>query len=174
MADNNKTKMVLNRDNSIIVNPAAFSEVHSSDYRLIFGRPFVKRFALCYRTVSLSVLSCQSVTLLYCGQTVGWIKMKLDTELGLGPGHIVLDEEPASASKMGHSFPIFDPCLLSPKGWMDQDSTWDGGRPCPRRHCVRWRPSSPPKKGAQPTSNFRCMPIVAKRLDGSRYHLVGR
>ena len=106
MADNNKTKMVLNRDNSIIVNPAAFSEVHSSDYRLIFGRPFVKRFALCYRTVSLSVLSCQSVTLLYCGQTVGWIKMKLDTELGLGPGHIVLDEEPASASKMGHSFPI--------------------------------------------------------------------
>jgi len=33
---------------------------------VIFGRPF----ALCY----LSVLS---VTLVYCGQTVGWIKMKV-------------------------------------------------------------------------------------------------
>ena len=43
------------------------------------------RFALCYRT-GLSVLS---VTLMYCGQTVGWIKMPLDTEIGLGPGHIV-------------------------------------------------------------------------------------
>jgi len=40
-----------------------------------FGRPFVKRFALCYRTVvCLSVLS---VTLVCCGQTVGWIKMKV-------------------------------------------------------------------------------------------------
>jgi len=50
----------------------------------LFGPPFVKRFALCYRTVvCLSV--CLSVTLVYCGQTVGWIKMKLDMEVGLGP-----------------------------------------------------------------------------------------
>jgi len=28
---------------------------------------------------------------------------------------------------------------------MDQDATWYGGRPRLRRHCVRWRPSSPPK-----------------------------
>ena len=41
-----------------------------------------KRFALCCRTVVLSVMS---VTLLYCGQTVGWIKMKLGMEIGLGP-----------------------------------------------------------------------------------------
>jgi len=26
-----------------------------------------------------------------CGQTVGWIKMPLGKEVGLGPGHIVLD-----------------------------------------------------------------------------------
>ena len=32
-----------------------------------------------------------SVTLVYCGQTVGWIKMKLGTEVGIGPCHIVLD-----------------------------------------------------------------------------------
>ena len=62
----------------------------------IFGRPFVKRFALCYRTVvCLSVcpvLSVLSVALVYCGQTVVWIKMPLGMEVScLGPGHIVLD-----------------------------------------------------------------------------------
>jgi len=31
----------------------------------------------------------------YCGQTVGWTKMKLDMEVGLGSGHIVLDGDPA-------------------------------------------------------------------------------
>jgi len=57
----------------------------------------LKRFALCYQTVfCLSVMSsslsvCLSVTLEHCGQTVGWIKMKLRTEVGLIPGHIVLD-----------------------------------------------------------------------------------
>ena len=29
-----------------------------------------------------------------CGQVVGWIKMKLGTEVGLGPGRIVLDGDP--------------------------------------------------------------------------------
>jgi len=44
----------------------------------IFGRPFaIGPFSLC-----LSVLS---VTLVYCGQTVGWNKMKLGKEVGLGP-----------------------------------------------------------------------------------------
>jgi len=43
----------------------------------LFGRLFVKRFALRYQTVVLSVWL--SVTLVYCGQTVGQIKMKLAT-----------------------------------------------------------------------------------------------
>jgi len=30
---------------------------------------------------------------------------------------------------------------------MDQDATWYGGRPGPRPDCIRWRPSSPLKKG---------------------------
>jgi len=44
------------------------------------------------------------VTLMYCGQTVGWIKMKLGMEVGLGPGHILLDRDPAllPSSKRGH------------------------------------------------------------------------
>jgi len=67
----------------------------------IFVRPFVKRFALCYEAVVCPVcLSCpsvsQSLTSVYCGRTVGWIKMPLGTGVGLGPGHIVLDRDPAS------------------------------------------------------------------------------
>jgi len=32
-------------------------------------------------------------------------------------------------------------------GWMDQDATWCGGRPRPRRYCVRCGPSFPHGKG---------------------------
>ena len=32
---------------------------------------------------------------------------------------------------------------LWPNGWMDQDTTWYGGRPRSRPNCVRWGPSSP-------------------------------
>ena len=43
----------------------------------------------------LSCLSVLSVTLVYCGQTVGWITMKLGMQVGLGTGHIALDGDPA-------------------------------------------------------------------------------
>jgi len=33
--------------------------------------------------------------LVYCGKTVQWIKMPLGMEVGLGPGGIMLDGEPA-------------------------------------------------------------------------------
>jgi len=34
---------------------------------------------------------------------------------------------------------------------MDQDETWQSGRPWPWPHCVRWGPSSPsPKRGSSP------------------------
>jgi len=63
----------------------------------------------------LSVLS--SVTRVYCGQTVRRIKMKLGMEIGLGPGHIVLDGDPATPNGNGHnSLPLFGPCLLWPNG----------------------------------------------------------
>ena len=61
---------------------------------MVFGRPFVKRFAL-YAIGPLSVLSCLSVTLVYCGQMVAMIKMKLGVQIGLCPDHIVLDGDPA-------------------------------------------------------------------------------
>jgi len=69
----------------------------------------------------------------HCGQTVGRIKMKLGMHLGLGPGHIVLDGDPAWSMRSN--------------GCMDQDVTWHGARPRPRRLCVRWGPRSPLPKG---------------------------
>jgi len=47
-------------------------------------------------------------------QQYGWIKMPLGTELNLGPGHIVLDGEPAPPRKGHSSLPLFGPCLLWP------------------------------------------------------------
>ena len=110
-------------------------------------------------SVCLSVcLSCPvlSVTFVHCGQTVGRIKVKLGVQIGLGPGHIVLDGDPALPPLKGHSpHPIFDPYLLRPNGCMDQDVTWYGGRPHPMGLCVRWRPRSTlPKKGQSPSPIF--------------------
>jgi len=59
-----------------------------------------------YAIGPLSVLSvcpvCLSVTFVHCGQTVGRIKMKLGMQIGLGPGHNVLDGDPAPLPKGAH------------------------------------------------------------------------
>jgi len=47
-----------------------------------------------------------------CGQMAGWIKMPLGMEVDLGPGHTVLDGDPAPR--------LFDPCLLWPNGCPSQ------------------------------------------------------
>jgi len=44
---------------------------------------------------------CLYATLVYCGQSVGWIKMPLGMEVGLGPGGTVLDGDPASPMERG-------------------------------------------------------------------------
>ena len=49
----------------------------------------------CLSCVCLSVVSCLSATLVYCGR----IKMKLVMQVGLGPGHIVLDGDPDPPQK---------------------------------------------------------------------------
>jgi len=81
--------------------------------------------------------------------------MALAMEMGLGPGHIVLDGDPApSPQKRGQSPTIFRPFLLWPNGWMHQDAIWYGGRPRPRQR-ARWGPSSPPPpKGHSPFPIF--------------------
>jgi len=45
--------------------------------------------------------------------------------------------------------------ILCPNGWIDPDSTWYGGRPRLRRHCVRWGPSSPHRKGHNSSPTFQ-------------------
>ena len=47
--------------------------------------------------------------------------MKLGTEVGLGPGHTVLDGNLAPPKEAQP--PIFGPHLLWPNGWIDQDAT---------------------------------------------------
>jgi len=78
--------------------------------------------------------------------------MKLGMQVGLGPGYIVLDGDPAPPPPKGHSpHPIFGPYLLQPNGCMDQDAMELGlsqgvldGDPA--------LPSS--KKGAEPPPQF--------------------
>jgi len=113
------------------------------------------------------------MTFVYCGQVVGWIKMILGTQVDIGPGHIVLDGDPARLPK--GVWPKFLAHICS-------DQMVDGSR-C---HLVGLSPSeieldedpAPlPEKGAETsphTPNFRPMSIVANRLDGSRLHLAWR
>ena len=52
---------------------------------------------------------------------------------------------------------------------MDEADTWHGGRPQPRRVCVRWGPSPLPQKGQSPSpvlrvevENFKTGPEVGE------------
>ena len=71
------------------------------------GDMFIKLFALWYQTYQSVCLSCLSGTLVYCGQTVGWIQMKFGVQVGLGPCHIVPDGDPASLPRKGDRAPQF-------------------------------------------------------------------
>jgi len=55
---------------------------------------FLRHGVLLVRCLSVC-LSVLSVTLVYCGQTVAWMKMKLGMQIVLGRGQIVLDRAPA-------------------------------------------------------------------------------
>ena len=73
---------------------------------------------------------CLSVTVVYWGPTVGWIKMnQLGMEVGHGPSHIVLNGDPA---------PNFWPMSVVAKRLDKSRCHWYGGRPRPRQQCVRW------------------------------------
>jgi len=85
-------------------------------YKTIFGRPIQV-------TVSSPYDCCLTITLVYCGQAVGWTKMPFGAEVGLGPGDIVLDGDPAPPTErdttalppfLAHGY--FGPCLLWPNG----------------------------------------------------------
>ena len=49
---------------------------------------------------------------MYCGQTVGCTRMPLGTEIGLGPGDIMLQGDPALPTARGTAPTTFRPTLL--------------------------------------------------------------
>jgi len=57
----------------------------------------------------------------------------------------VLDGAQHAPPQKGGIATNFRPISVAAKR-LDGYATWYGGRPLPRRHCVRWRPSSPPPK----------------------------
>jgi len=90
-----------------------------------------------------------------CGQTAGWIKMPLGREVGIGPGDIVLDLDPAPPPPKWHN-PNFRLSVVAKR--------FDGSRchlvgiryrPWPWSHCVRWGASflSPNGHGYSPPSS---------------------
>ena len=93
--------------------------------------------------------------------------MKLAMQVGLGPGRIVLDGDPASRLQFsahiccGQMSRLIKLPLGREVGLNPSDFVLDGD------------PVPFPQKGAEPP-NFRPISVVAKWLDGSRCHLVGR
>ena len=74
-------------------------------------------------------------THVYYGQTAGWIKMPLGTEVGLGPGDIVLDRDPAPSPAKRAQLPEFSAHVYC--GQMAVCIRYgNGDRPRPTRHCV--------------------------------------
>ena len=58
-----------------------------------------------------SPTTTQFLAYVYCGQMAGWMKTPLDTEVNLGPGHIVQDGVPAPA-KGAQKPPSFRPMSI--------------------------------------------------------------
>jgi len=76
--------------------------------------------------------------------------MPLGMEVGLGPGHNALDG--GSAPQKGDTDLQFSAhvCCGKTAGWVMMPLGTELGRPRPRRLCVRWGPSPPPKGGTAP------------------------
>jgi len=95
--------------------------------------------------------------------------MKLGMQVGLGPGHIVLDDDDAYEMgtqllpKKGAEPP--PPLKFSAHvycgqtvGWIKMPLGMEVG--LDPSEIVLWEPSFPPKRGAQPSPNFRHMSLV--------------
>jgi len=65
-------------------------------------------------------LPCLSVVLVYCGQTVGWIRMPLGTDVGLSDNVLDGDRAPSMETGTAAPPPLFGPCLLWPNSYPSQ------------------------------------------------------
>ena len=91
--------------------------------------------------------------------------MKLGMQVDLGPGHIVLDGDPAPLSEIGQS-PQFLAyiCCGQMAGWIKMPLGREVGLSS-GDIVLHGNPWPPPQKGAEPL-NFWPMSIVAKLLGG--------
>ena len=101
-------------------------------------------------SVCLSVCPVLSVTLVYCGQTVRRITMKLDMQVGLCPGHIALDGDPAPPAPKGSQFSAHI-CCGQMAGWIKIPLGMEEGLG-PGDFLLDGDPAPHPQKGAEPPS----------------------
>jgi len=93
-------------------------------------------------------------------------------EVGLGPGDIVLDGDPAPPKEgTDPQFWAYVYCGQT-AGWIKMMPLGVEVSLGPSHIVLGGHPPPPLQRCTAP--NFRLMPVVAKRLDGSRCHLVGR
>jgi len=126
-----------------------------------FGRPFVKRFALCYRTVVLSVLSDYDVGALWPN---AWMDQDETWHAGR-PRHWphCVRWGPSSPS------PYFQPiCCSQMAGWIKIPVGRKVGL-SPSDIVLDGNPAPPPQKGGG-APNFRPMSIVVRWLDDATWH----
>jgi len=111
--------------------------------------------------------------LVYYGEMVRWIKMKLGLQVGLSTGHIVLDVDPAPLHQKAQALPQFSAhiCCGQMAGWIKMPHGREV-RLGPSDIVLDGDPAFSPQRGR--IASFQPMSIVAKWLDGSRCHLVWR
>jgi len=100
------------------------------------------------------------------------MKTKLGKRVGLCRGHAMLDGDPSPLPQRSTS-PQFSAHIYCCKmaGWIKMPLGMEAGLG-PSHIVLYGDPASPQKRGT--VSNCRPMSVVAKRLDGSRCHLVRR
>jgi len=129
----------------------------------VFGRPFVKRFALCYRTVVLSCAVCP-----VCGVRALWPNGWTDQDETWHAGRPLpwphcVRWGPSSPSPKEEEPPNFRPISVAAKIKMSLGMEVGLG---PGYFVLDRDPTPPSPKGGAEPPNFRSMFIAAKRLDG--------
>ena len=99
-------------DGHVIISWRALSSVNA--IKTSFWATVCKTVRPMLSVCCLSVCPVLSVTLVYCGKTVGRIKMKLGVQVGLEPGHTVLSGDPAPPPLKGTA-PNFRPISVAAK-----------------------------------------------------------
>ena len=104
--------------------------------------------------------SPQFLVHVYCGQMAGCIQMPLGTEVGLGPGHIALDGDPAHPLQKRDKAPKILAHVYCGKtaGWIKMTLCMGVG--LGSGHIVLNGNPAPSSKGHNPPPDFRPMSVV--------------